>query len=241
MVCMCSLMSKSPPSNQVKNPPLILIAFCLRLVVLPGFKILFFFSHTQLTQSSNYSHHILSKTGGVAWLQNTVFFFPTLSLHNTEKQMHDCLIEALIVDLMCWAAQSWCPQSALTIPALWSASGNMATWQGNLSRSMFRLPKQQEIMLERYRLPKFYNNLEFLIISLEWVLHQNSQIFSSMSENSWSSADPSLPSWEWGFRVLVMAILKPMNCACDVCRKETVGGRKVLARRLAKGRRRLSA
>jgi hypothetical protein len=154
MVCMCSLMSKSPASNQVKNPPLILIAFCLRLVVLPGFKILYFFSHTQLTQLSTYSHHILSKTGGVAWLQNTVFFFPTLSLHNTEKQMHDCLIEALIVDLMCWAAQSWCPQSALTIPALWSASGNMATWQGNLSRSMFRLPKQQEIMLEEVQITK---------------------------------------------------------------------------------------
>jgi hypothetical protein len=100
-------MSKSPPSNQVKNPPLILIAFCVRLVVLPGFKILFFFSHTQLTQSSNYSHHILSKTGGVAWLLNTVFFFPTLSLHNTEKQIDYCLIEeALIVDLMCGAAQS---------------------------------------------------------------------------------------------------------------------------------------
>ncbi len=155
MVCMCSLMSKSPPSNQVKNPPLILIAFCVRLVVLPGFKILFFFSHTQLTQSSNYSHHILSKTGGVAWLLNTVFFFPTLSLHNTEKQIDYCLIEeALIVDLMCGAAQSWCPQSALTTPALWSASGNMATWQGNLSRSMFRLPKQQEIMLEEVQITK---------------------------------------------------------------------------------------
>jgi hypothetical protein len=66
-----------------------------------------FFSHTQLTQSSTYSHHILSKTGGVAWLQNTVFFFSTLSLHNTEKQIDHCLIEeALIVDLMCGAAQS---------------------------------------------------------------------------------------------------------------------------------------
>jgi hypothetical protein len=28
----------------------------------------------------------------------------------------------------------------------------MATWQGNLSRSMFRLPKQQEIMLEEVQI-----------------------------------------------------------------------------------------
>jgi hypothetical protein len=30
----------------------------------------------------------------------------------------------------------------------------MATWQGNLSRSMFRLPKQQEIMLEEEQITK---------------------------------------------------------------------------------------
>jgi hypothetical protein len=30
----------------------------------------------------------------------------------------------------------------------------MATWQGNLSRSMFRLPKQQKIMLEEVQIIK---------------------------------------------------------------------------------------